>query len=71
MTPAAILQWIEQHARTVIVQELPPTRRRKNRVMLEYRAPGGDKKAVGSYSVAGAVERAAGRIAAIGERKAS
>jgi hypothetical protein len=65
MTAAAMLRWLNDHARQVIFQQLAPNRRRKNRVLLTYL--GTDSKeieVIGAPSLCAAVLKAHVRSAA-------
>jgi hypothetical protein len=63
MTAAQILNWLDRHARQIVLQDLSPDRRQKNRVILEYQTPGSTElEVVGSQSLASAVCRAQTRI---------
>jgi hypothetical protein len=61
MTAAAILNWLDRHARQIVLQDLRPDHRQKNRVILEYQL-GGELDVVGSTSLASAVCRAQSRM---------
>jgi hypothetical protein len=60
----AILAWLEANATRLIVQQIRAGRRRKNRIVLEFRESAGEVRTVGAVSIAGAVFRARVRQAA-------
>lgn len=62
MTSFEALHWVDQHATYILVQHLPPMRRQKNRCLLEFRLPDGQRSAVGGRNLFDAVQRAAARI---------
>lgn len=64
MNPASILAWLEANATQVLIQTVPAYRRAKNRVVVGYRDPGGQFKAVGGFTIRDAVMKAAQRAAA-------
>ncbi len=72
MTAAAILNWLDRHARQILIQDLSPDRRQKNRVVLEYQPPNATElEVIGGASLASAVCRAQLRIAAKGKENAA
>jgi len=63
MTAVAVLAWIDQHCRQVIIQNIPEGRRRKNRVILSYMPAGANEvEVVGARDLSAAVHRAQARI---------
>ena len=60
---AEILAWLERHGTQVLLQQLPPSRRRrKNRVIVGFRRPGGAVDAAGGATIRNAVEKAIARL---------
>ncbi|MGH9771036.1 MAG: hypothetical protein ACRD4Q_04970 [Candidatus Acidiferrales bacterium] len=62
MTAFEALHWIDQHASYCLIQQLPALRRQKNKVLLEFRLPDGQRAACGGRNLYDAVQRAAARI---------
>jgi hypothetical protein len=63
MTAFEILAWLDRHARQIVLQDLNPERRQKNRVILSYLPPGASQpEVVGVRDLSSAVNRAATRI---------
>lgn len=60
----AILAWLERHASTLVVQEIPAGRRPKNRAILQFRDEAGEVRAVGGATIAAAVWKAQIRLEA-------
>lgn len=59
MNASAILAFLDQFGRSVIFQEIPAGRRRKNAAVLTFIAPGsGELKVVGGSNLASAVMKA-------------
>jgi hypothetical protein len=61
---SGLLVWLDKHAFRIDFQELAPEARQKNRVILQYRDHSGALAAVGAKSLAGAILKAALRLAA-------
>jgi hypothetical protein len=69
-TALAILSWLERYAHRIDFQDLAPRKRRKNRVILQFRSPRAlEYEAVGATTLPDALTKAAIRMAAV--RKAS
>lgn len=60
-TAAEALAWLDRYAIRIDFQELAPERRRKNRVILQYRNHLSGREAVGARTIAGAILKAARR----------
>lgn len=59
MNAHGVLAWLERFGRRVEFQPLTPSRRRKNRVLLQYAAgPVNETAVVGASTLSGAVEKA-------------
>jgi hypothetical protein len=65
MNAAAVLAWLDRHARQILIQDISPKRRQKNRCILQYLPPDSTSlEVVGSHSIETAVLRAHARISA-------
>jgi len=64
LSPRAVLVWLERDARELLIQDIKPGRRRKNRCVVQFADASGDVRAVGGYSIADAVWRAQIRLQA-------
>lgn len=62
MTAFEALAWLDIHANYCLIQHLPPMRRQKNRCIVEFRLPDGQRAAVGGRNLYDAVQRAHARL---------
>jgi hypothetical protein len=52
MNAAAVLAWLDRHARQILIQDISPKRRQKNRCILQYLPPDSTSlEVVGSHSI--------------------
>jgi len=58
MTGGEVLAWLEGRGSQIVIQQIPAARRRKNRVLLQYRTSAGEIEAVGGVNIRDAVCKA-------------
>lgn len=69
MNYTQVMQWLEQYAIEIKIQDIGVNMRSKNRVILTYRSPiDGSKQVVGYRNVPGAVAKAHSNVASRKER---
>ena len=59
-----ILAWLEANGTQILIQQIPPGKRRKNRIILGFRLSDGELAAAGAVSIASAVAKARVRLQA-------
>ena len=59
LSPTEVLAWLNCYGRNIVIQDLPASRRQKNRVILQYAQPGTKELgAVGAIDLSSAIIRA-------------